>query len=100
MGTKRSMEIVMGLIRVGLACLTVLTVSCNTGTSTAEDARRAEILDRDPLLRAEIDGVRWETSAVAGPGSGPGPGAYSTEAFRWGTIEGDTRRVLFEATKM
>jgi hypothetical protein len=95
----RSMEIeVMGLIRAGLMCLTVLTVSCS-GSSTAEDARRADLLDRDLLMTAEIDGVRWETSAVAGPGSGPGPGAYSTEAFRWGTIEGDPRRVLFKATK-
>jgi len=88
----------MQLIRLGLVCLTVLSVSCS-GTSTGEDARRAELLDTDPLLTTEIDGVRWETSAVAGAGSGPGPGTYYTEAFRGGSIEGDPRRVLLEASQ-
>ena len=82
-------------VLVGLA---VLTVGCS-GSSTGEDARRAELLDTDPLLTTELDGVRWETSSVAGPGSGPGPGTYWTEAFRWGTIEGDPRRVLLEASQ-
>jgi hypothetical protein len=93
------MEKVMGLIRVGLTCLTVLAVSCDTGTSTAEDAQRAELLDRDPLFNTELDGVRWETSSVAGPGSGPGAGAYDTVALRWGRVVGDPREVLLDASK-
>ena len=81
-------------VLVGLA---VLTVGCS-GSSTGEDARRAELLDTDPLFTTELDGVRWETSAVAGPGSGPGPGTYWTEAFRWGRVAGDPREVLFDAS--
>ena len=88
----------MGLIRFGLVCLTLLTASCS-GSSTAEDSRRAEILDRDPFFRTELDGVRWETSAVAGPGSGPGPGTYWTDALRWGSIHGDPRHAVLEAAK-
>ncbi len=94
------METLLGTI-VGdsvhvLICLAVLSAGCS-GSSTSEDARRAEVLDRDPLLTADLDGVRWETSSVAGPGSGPGPGTYWTEAFRWGRVEGDPREALLEA---
>jgi hypothetical protein len=88
----------MGLIRSGLVCLTLLTVSCS-GSSTAEDSRRSEILDRDPLLTTELGGVRWEISPVAGPGSGPGPGTYWTEALRWGRVDGDPRQVVLDAAK-
>jgi hypothetical protein len=88
----------MGVPRISVLVLMIVwTVGCS-GTSTAEDSRRAELLDRDPLLVAEIGGVRWETSPIAGPGSG-GPGTYWTQALRWGTIEGDPRLVLLEATK-
>jgi hypothetical protein len=91
------MNLVVGLCRLGVVSLAILTASCS-GT-TGEDERRADLLDRDPLFTAEIDGVRWETSAIAGPGSGPGPGTYWTKVSRWGTIQGDPRRVVFQASQ-
>lgn len=81
-----------------LTYLAVVAFSCN-GSSTGEDGRRAELLDRDPLLTAELEGVRFEGEAVAGPGSGPGPGTYWTEASRRGRVEGDPREVLLEASE-
>jgi len=92
--------IVMGLISSrAFVCLTVLTIGCS-GTSTGEDSRRAELLDTDPLFTTELVGVRWETSSVAGPGSGPGPGTYWTDALRWGRVDGDPREVLLSAAKV
>jgi hypothetical protein len=89
----------MWVIRtLGLVCLIVLTFGCS-GSSTAEDRRRSELLDRDPLFTAELEGVRWETSAVAGPGSGPGPGTYWTVALRSGRLDGDPREVLLKAAR-
>jgi hypothetical protein len=76
----------------GLALLT----GGRSGSSTAEDSRRSEILDRDPLFTAELDGVRWETSASP-TGSGPGPGTHWTVASRrgigrWRSATGGVRR--------
>jgi hypothetical protein len=89
----------MGLMRSwAFVCLTVLTIGCS-GTSTGEDSRRAELLDTDPLFTTERVGVRWETSSVAGPGSGPGPGTYWTDALRWGRVDRDPREVLLSAAK-
>jgi hypothetical protein len=92
------MNPVGGCIRGALVGLALLAASC-AGTSTPEDARRADVLGRDPLFTTAIDGILWERPAFADPGSGPGPGASNTEASRQGTVEGDPRRVMLKAAK-